>query len=77
MQAQREAPPDMQCKDKFLVQSVIASSSKEVSQEMVHLPTSDFEYFLVPLGFKVDTGIRYCSLLEMSVELFIFIRLSL
>jgi hypothetical protein len=35
MQAQREAPPDMQCKDKFLVQSVIAPSSKEVSQEMV------------------------------------------
>lgn len=34
MQAQREAPPDMQCKDKFLVQSVIASSSKDVSQEM-------------------------------------------
>lgn len=34
MQAQREAPPDMQCKDKFLVQSVIAPSSKEVSQEM-------------------------------------------
>ena len=23
MQAQREAPPDMQCKDKFLVQSVV------------------------------------------------------
>jgi hypothetical protein len=34
MQAQREAPPDMQCKDKFLVQSVIAPSSKEVSQEL-------------------------------------------
>jgi hypothetical protein len=37
MQAQREAPPDMQCKDKFLVQSVIApsgSSTKDVSQEL-------------------------------------------
>ncbi|CAM6114009.1 unnamed protein product [Calypogeia fissa] len=37
MQAQREAPPDMQCKDKFLVQSVIApfgSSVKDVSQEL-------------------------------------------
>ncbi|KAH8971282.1 hypothetical protein BDL97_02G132600 [Sphagnum fallax] len=37
MQAQREAPPDMQCKDKFLVQSVIApvgSSPKDVSQEL-------------------------------------------
>ncbi len=42
MQAQREAPPDMQCKDKFLVQSVIApvgSSSKDVSQELVGIPS--------------------------------------
>ena len=38
MQAQREAPPDMQCKDKFLVQSVILPDDiedKEVSQEFV------------------------------------------
>jgi hypothetical protein len=38
MQAQREAPPDMQCKDKFLVQSVVApdgSSPKDVSPELV------------------------------------------
>lgn len=37
MQAQRETPPDMQCKDKFLVQSVVAppgSSTKEVSQDL-------------------------------------------
>ncbi|BBN04409.1 hypothetical protein MPTK1_3g04340 [Marchantia polymorpha subsp. ruderalis] len=37
MQAQREAPPDMQCKDKFLVQSVCApvgTSAKDVSQEL-------------------------------------------
>jgi hypothetical protein len=42
MQAQREAPPDMQCKDKFLVQSVIApvgSSPKDVSQELVGIPS--------------------------------------
>lgn len=40
MQAQRETPPDMQCKDKFLVQSVIAppgSSTKEVSQDLVQI----------------------------------------
>lgn len=29
MQAQREAPPDLQCKDKFLVQSVIAQEDAE------------------------------------------------
>ncbi|XP_042427341.1 vesicle-associated protein 1-2-like isoform X3 [Zingiber officinale] len=37
MQAQREAPPDMQCKDKFLVQSVIVdqgASAKDVTTEM-------------------------------------------
>uniref|UniRef100_A0ACD5ZUX6 Uncharacterized protein n=1 Tax=Avena sativa TaxID=4498 RepID=A0ACD5ZUX6_AVESA len=37
MQAQRESPPDMQCKDKFLVQNVIAPSGinvKDVTGEM-------------------------------------------
>ncbi|OVA15300.1 MSP domain [Macleaya cordata] len=37
MQAQREAPLDMQCKDKFLLQSVIASAGatpKEINPEM-------------------------------------------
>lgn len=37
MQAQKEAPPDMQCKDKFLLQSVVASAgatAKDVTAEM-------------------------------------------
>ncbi|KAF7152301.1 hypothetical protein RHSIM_Rhsim01G0149900 [Rhododendron simsii] len=37
MQAQKEAPPDMQCKDKFLIQSVIApngATAKDISPEM-------------------------------------------
>ncbi|KAK1435938.1 hypothetical protein QVD17_01711 [Tagetes erecta] len=37
MQAQKEAPPDMQCKDKFLLQSVVASpgaAPKDVTPEM-------------------------------------------
>jgi len=37
MQAQREAPPDMQCKDKFLVQSAIVSQDitpKDISGDM-------------------------------------------
>ncbi|KAJ8511677.1 hypothetical protein OPV22_002111 [Ensete ventricosum] len=37
MQSQREAPPDMQCKDKFLVQSVIidqTSTTKDITTEM-------------------------------------------
>jgi hypothetical protein len=38
MQAQREAPPDIQCKDKFLVQSVVLPDDddhKDISQELV------------------------------------------
>ncbi|KAJ4954503.1 hypothetical protein NE237_011286 [Protea cynaroides] len=37
MQAQREAPPDMQCKDKFLLQCVVASPGatvKDITPEM-------------------------------------------
>ncbi|TYI15056.1 hypothetical protein ES332_A08G161600v1 [Gossypium tomentosum] len=37
MQAQKEAPPDMQCKDKFLLQSVAASpgtAAKDITPEM-------------------------------------------
>ncbi|RWW00384.1 hypothetical protein GW17_00036658 [Ensete ventricosum] len=37
MQAQKEAPPDMQCKDKFLLQSVIAENgvtTKDITSKM-------------------------------------------
>lgn len=37
MQAQKEAPPDMQCKDKFLIQSVIVpngATAKDITPEM-------------------------------------------
>ncbi|GAB4857097.1 Vesicle-associated protein 1-2 [Ancistrocladus abbreviatus] len=37
MQAQKEAPPDMQCKDKFLLQSVVATpgaTAKDITAEM-------------------------------------------
>ncbi|OAY49347.1 vesicle-associated protein 1-2 [Manihot esculenta] len=37
MQAQKEAPPDMQCKDKFLLQGVVASpgaTAKDINAEM-------------------------------------------
>lgn len=38
MQAQKEAPSDLQCKDKFLLQSVVASPGttlKDITPEMV------------------------------------------
>lgn len=44
MQAQKEAPADLQCKDKFLVQSVTVSPGstvKDITAEMVlSFPTS-------------------------------------
>ncbi|RWW05539.1 hypothetical protein BHE74_00016862, partial [Ensete ventricosum] len=45
MQSQREAPPDMQCKDKFLVQSVIidqTSTTKDITTEMVLVVSSNY-----------------------------------
>lgn len=38
MQTQREAPPDMQCEDKFLVQGVVLDegfTANDITQEMV------------------------------------------
>lgn len=38
MQAQREAPIDMQCKDKFLLQSIVTdpdTNPKDITPEMV------------------------------------------
>lgn len=50
MQAQKEAPSDMQCKDKFLLQGVIASpgvTAKEVTPEMVLIHSQSwFVFFL-------------------------------
>ncbi|WOK95374.1 vesicle-associated protein 1-3 [Canna indica] len=42
MQAQKEAPPDLQCKDKFLLQSVIAengATTKDITSEMFNKET--------------------------------------
>lgn len=56
MQAQKDAPPDMQCKDKFLLQSVIASpgaTPKDITPEMVSkniqhdIPNLPFHVFLI------------------------------
>lgn len=38
MQAQKEAPADMQCRDKFLLQSIVVSrgsTAKDITAEMV------------------------------------------
>jgi len=40
MQAQRIAPPDMQCKDKFLIQSTVApfgATEEDITNDMVRL----------------------------------------
>lgn len=44
MQAQKEAPPDMQCKDRFLVQSVVArpgATPKDINPEMFNKETGN------------------------------------
>ncbi|URD88316.1 Phosphoribosyl transferase domain [Musa troglodytarum] len=49
MQAHKEAPPDLQCKDKFLVQSVVAddgATTKDITAEMFNkAPGKDVEEF--------------------------------
>ncbi|KAK4723948.1 hypothetical protein R3W88_026727 [Solanum pinnatisectum] len=45
MQAQKEAPPDMQCKDKFLLQSVVASpgaAAKDITPEMFNKESGNY-----------------------------------
>lgn len=45
MQAQKEVPPDMQCKDKFLLQSVVASpgaTAKEITPEMFNNESGNY-----------------------------------
>lgn len=61
MQAQKEAPPDMQCKDKFLVQSVIVNdgaTAKEVTAEMV------LSSLMVHQFNKLETILVLCTFLK-------------
>lgn len=60
MQAHKEAPPDLQCKDKFLVQSVVAddgATTKDITAEMVAC-YNDLYFLLNHLDImKVDESI--------------------
>lgn len=50
MQAPKEAPPDMQCKDKFLIQSVVApdgTTAKDISAELVGITASISYVFFI------------------------------
>lgn len=54
MQAQKEAPPDMQCKDKFLVQSVVVAEGtlvKDITGDMVNVVIS-VKIFCQMFGFR-------------------------
>ena len=56
MQAQREAPPDMRCRDKFLVQSAVVSQEitpKDISGDMV-IHQWDFYDFALCCRFSVN-----------------------
>ncbi len=65
MQAQRETPSDMQCKDKFLIQSVV-SASTEVYEELVRsLLIWKFLCFSC-CRFNTNSGIMKGSIIVLS-----------
>ncbi|KAG6498888.1 vesicle-associated protein 1-3-like [Zingiber officinale] len=59
MQAQKEAPPDMQCKDKFLLQSVITehgAETKDVTPEMFNKePGKVVDEFKLPVLYVLSS----------------------
>ena len=63
MQAQKVVPPDLQCKDKFLVQSVIVSdgfSAKDITSQMVVLGCLPFSLIY---GYQFGTeSVVWCLL---------------
>lgn len=51
MQAPKEVPPDLQCRDKFLIQSIVApygATMKEITSEMVGQSASSEYLMIVP-----------------------------
>jgi len=69
MQAQKEAPPDMQCKDKFLVQSVIVAEGtlvKDITGDMVSVVIS-VKFFPADVCFRNAWGCTLCSLPKNQV----------
>lgn len=71
MQAQKEAPADMQCKDKFLLQCVVASpgvTAKDVTPEMVMFLYGSLIWLW--LLYTVFFGDECCSLVKrQGIEL--------
>lgn len=69
MQAQKEAPSDMQCKDKFLLQSVVApdgTTTKGITSEMVGWLLCFFYHLFL---FK-DQGLCFLDV-ELRMEYFV------
>ncbi|XP_024044992.1 vesicle-associated protein 2-1 isoform X2 [Citrus clementina] len=62
LQAQRESPPDMQCKDKFLLQSTIVPSNTDVDD----LPP---DTALQRLKDERDAAVRQTQLLQQDLDM--------
>jgi len=63
MQAQKEAPTDMQCKDKFLLQSVKTNdgvTAKDINAEMVNYVLT-FNLFTLHVCLVMDSGVMACG----------------
>lgn len=73
MQAQKEAPPDMQCKDRFLVQSVVArpgATPKDINPEMVIIISFKFFWLSVYLFMKLSFSWIFPLLIVSKVHSF-------
>ncbi|KAK4740813.1 hypothetical protein SAY87_024401 [Trapa incisa] len=67
MQAQKEAPPDMQCKDKFLLQSVKTSdgaTAKDITAEMVNILVLAAQQFMFEVFSSILIMGELCSLVR-------------
>jgi hypothetical protein len=66
MQAQKVVPPDLQCKDKFLVQSAVVSDgllAKDITSQMVVLGCIPFSLIY---GYQFGSeSVVWCSLLSL------------
>lgn len=62
LQAQREYPPDMQCKDKFLLQSTIVSLNTDVDD----LPQDTVSFFTFMQILLFAIWIRMLSFLNAT-----------
>jgi hypothetical protein len=69
MLRQKEAPPDMQCKDMLRIQSIVARpgvTAKDITSEMVTTNTKLFLYINISYAYLAKFNCFLSSLLVVS-----------